>query len=648
MTAEKHLARQVVGRHSRAQDPAPTSSRELRVAIQAVWGQRLSAGKCLSGWSSYSLANKQNNISRFQVGRSLDLRAWESCLTMPLLTPISSALNISPTRKYFPLLRRRNVEAIRANSSLAHQVHHQLYAQGPELAHGVLDTLPVPMGRDRGIDNSLHFLQLEVVQPVHFEVLQDHVESCGNLAVVSILYADLRDLQGVELWNLVLPITKSNPTLKKQRTVKLPQVAGWRTRKRLAPFMPDIKCSSLKVVGVTFGCSPPTKANRVRSRAGSLPDFRKWESYRMMPIVGVHSRGSPVSRALPFRRCYILTSFHHIRIVQNQQVVRESGPLGRQEIPHAVHDGNFADSLGNKLDSIILCAFEHQLVVHWLLLQLNPREGSTGLKVVRDVVSEKLEVQTHTHTRFGRRQAHSLTRERKSPRKFCNNCQLGAYNRCSFAFATTVGLLASHQGEPGSIPPGSPDFRKWESCRTMPLVGGFSRGSPVSSAPSFRCRSIFTSINLIGSQDLAVTSLPNLFTHPSLIFQFRCCKKGNFWWELYLKISYDSCDVVAYGEGFSGCMVQEATNDKIVCESVAASNIAQGNTMSVLVLASGLIKGYRGQRQRSRSLTFNMAVKMAHRTKMADDQVRMRSWIPYNDLAYPMPIKPIWLPLLCL
>ncbi|KAJ8876288.1 hypothetical protein PR048_024198 [Dryococelus australis] len=27
-------------------------------------------------------------------------------------------------------------------------------------------------------------------------------------------------------------------------------------------------------------------------------------------------------------------------------------------------------------------------------------------------------------------------------------------------------------------PAGSPDFRKWESCRTMPLVGGFSRGFP--------------------------------------------------------------------------------------------------------------------------------------------------------------------------
>ncbi|KAJ8873496.1 hypothetical protein PR048_024314 [Dryococelus australis] len=64
--------------------------------------------------------------------------------------------------------------------------------------------------------------------------------------------------------------------------------------------------------------------------------------------------------------------------------------------------------------------------------------------------------------------------------------------------------LASHQGEPGSIPGRVPDFRKWESCRTMPLVGGFSRGSPISPAPSFRRRSIFASITLIGSQDLDV------------------------------------------------------------------------------------------------------------------------------------------------
>ncbi|KAJ8887809.1 hypothetical protein PR048_014027 [Dryococelus australis] len=40
--------------------------------------------------------------------------------------------------------------------------------------------------------------------------------------------------------------------------------------------------------------------------------------------------------------------------------------------------------------------------------------------------------------------------------------------------------------------PGSLDSRKWESCRTMVLVGGISRGYPVSPAPSFRHRSIFT------------------------------------------------------------------------------------------------------------------------------------------------------------
>ncbi|KAJ8870077.1 hypothetical protein PR048_029088 [Dryococelus australis] len=62
-------------------------------------------------------------------------------------------------------------------------------------------------------------------------------------------------------------------------------------------------------------------------------------------------------------------------------------------------------------------------------------------------------------------------------------------------------------------PAGSSDFRKWESCRTMPLVSGFSRVCCVCPAPSFRRRSIFTSITLIGSQDLAVKSHPNLFTH---------------------------------------------------------------------------------------------------------------------------------------
>ncbi|KAJ8872251.1 hypothetical protein PR048_025853 [Dryococelus australis] len=58
-------------------------------------------------------------------------------------------------------------------------------------------------------------------------------------------------------------------------------------------------------------------------------------------------------------------------------------------------------------------------------------------------------------------------------------------------------------------PAWSPDFRKWESRRTMPLINGSSQGSPVSPSPSCRRRSIFTSITLIGSQDLAVKNRPN-------------------------------------------------------------------------------------------------------------------------------------------
>ncbi|KAJ8895158.1 hypothetical protein PR048_000483 [Dryococelus australis] len=46
-------------------------------------------------------------------------------------------------------------------------------------------------------------------------------------------------------------------------------------------------------------------------------------------------------------------------------------------------------------------------------------------------------------------------------------------------------------------PAGSPNFRKWESCRR------FFSGISHFPAPSFRCRSIFTSITVIGSQDLA-------------------------------------------------------------------------------------------------------------------------------------------------
>ncbi|KAJ8888439.1 hypothetical protein PR048_007929 [Dryococelus australis] len=58
-------------------------------------------------------------------------------------------------------------------------------------------------------------------------------------------------------------------------------------------------------------------------------------------------------------------------------------------------------------------------------------------------------------------------------------------------------LFAYHLGGPGPIRGwvALPDFRVWESCRTMPLVGGFSRGSPFPTALSFRRCSILASLN---------------------------------------------------------------------------------------------------------------------------------------------------------
>ncbi|KAJ8879001.1 hypothetical protein PR048_019607 [Dryococelus australis] len=63
-------------------------------------------------------------------------------------------------------------------------------------------------------------------------------------------------------------------------------------------------------VAERLDCSPPIKANRVQSPAGTHPNFRKWESYRTMPLVDGFSRGSPVSPPLAFRRCSTFTSFH--------------------------------------------------------------------------------------------------------------------------------------------------------------------------------------------------------------------------------------------------------------------------------------------------------------------------------------------------
>ncbi|KAJ8867447.1 hypothetical protein PR048_031249 [Dryococelus australis] len=87
------------------------------------------------------------------------------------------------------------------------------------------------------------------------------------------------------------------------------------------------------------------------------------------------------------------------------------------------------------------------------------------------------------------------TCSRRSPR----NISIAEKGRLACSPLTTAKWAQSPAGP-------LPDFRMWESCQTMPLVGGFSQRPPVSPAFSFRRCHIFTAITLIGSQDLAAST----------------------------------------------------------------------------------------------------------------------------------------------
>ncbi|KAJ8872729.1 hypothetical protein PR048_026343 [Dryococelus australis] len=71
-----------------------------------------------------------------------------------------------------------------------------------------------------------------------------------------------------------------------------------------------LKTQELRIIlndSISTHYSPPTKANRVRFPAGSLPNFCMFESCWTMPLVGGFPQGSPVSPALSFQCCSTLT-----------------------------------------------------------------------------------------------------------------------------------------------------------------------------------------------------------------------------------------------------------------------------------------------------------------------------------------------------
>ncbi|KAJ8891137.1 hypothetical protein PR048_010651 [Dryococelus australis] len=158
----------------------------------------------------------------------------------------------------------------------------------------------------------------------------------------------------------------------------------------------------------------------------------------------------------------------------------------------------------SRLDSTVMCILESHMFVHWLLLQ---REASVTphlavwysllvslqvcywLRVVQGV-SNELRSNYKGPGRAGidgprQRSKRRLAEASESyPGGGDSGSQPGGRDGRGVAMATARGNKQSRTANRVRSPAGSrPDFRKLESCRTMPLVGGFSRGSPVSPAP---------------------------------------------------------------------------------------------------------------------------------------------------------------------
>ncbi|KAJ8879988.1 hypothetical protein PR048_020609 [Dryococelus australis] len=147
---------------------------------------------------------------------------------------------------------------------------------------------------------------------------------------------------------------------------------------------------------------------------------------------------------------------------------------------------------------------------------------------------------------------------------------------CKCSTSSTVGApawstLASCQGEPGSI---SGQVTGFSQVGIVPdnAIGhsGFSWGSPVSPAPSFWRRSIFTLITLIGSEDLTVKSHPNRFTHSGcrklFIFAGQRCKE---YLNDFFTYNVDTQEIEQISEG----------NKKEPCNNIPAAGFTQRATI---------------------------------------------------------------------
>ncbi|KAJ8883599.1 hypothetical protein PR048_015443 [Dryococelus australis] len=244
----------------------------------------------------------------------------------------------------------------------------------------------------------------------------------------------------------------------------------------------------------------PPRRTGFDSRVGSLPDFRTWESCWTMPLVGGFSRGSP---SLVFRRC----SIPHFTLIGSQDL--DCGGSGCPEVrliafnlrsyPRSLHMENQVDIAFGKHVFLALFRFPYYCIPSLLRKDGAAPECGRSLRKPSD--------QRYRPLRF----PYAKTRAR--PRRELNPKQKYYIKRTNSKIFLVVSFTFTQASDGATVvqwldfspptytnrvrfPAGSPpDFRMWESCRTMPLVGGFSPESPVSPTDlALRHYSILTSL----------------------------------------------------------------------------------------------------------------------------------------------------------
>ncbi|KAJ8866778.1 hypothetical protein PR048_032639 [Dryococelus australis] len=267
-------------------------------------------------------------------------------------------------------------------------------------------------------------------------------------------------------------------------------------------------------VAERLGCAPPTNAKRVQSPVGSLPDFCKQESCQAMRWSAGFLEDIPYppplhSGAVPFSSHFtpigsLTTQIPQLNVLWccNCQTTR----LAPRQTGVTSGFSCIGNMAGAPVGQWVVSGYSRYSAC-LVPRQKNRQSGGFPIQPLHSPPG---------CVRLPLRAARTTARARHRGPVELPRPSVMRWTWTGAATAFSKVSLPPTKANRVQSPARSTDFHKWESCRTMSLVGGFSRASPVSAAPSFRHRSILTSISLIGSQDLTVKSHPNLFTHSKI------------------------------------------------------------------------------------------------------------------------------------